>query len=219
MGFIKFNFMKLLFSLAFIFTAVFSYGQDYNFATQFADGKVILKDSSEMSGQIKWYPSQNDKLRFRKNENENPVKYTPDDVISFSSGDMKFVPLHNFQAYADNYALIGTPTKIENTFGEVISEGKFNIYLTSIRGYNAITRTPQDYMNFVFQDASDPEKKLYAYPYTIRMKDKKYEKAKENLYLLFKDYPEIIEKIRAFKKENNFLEIIEMIVHNNEKKN
>ncbi|SMP23283.1 hypothetical protein [Chryseobacterium profundimaris] len=211
--------MKQLINLAFLFNSLFFFAQSYPFATAFTSGKVILKDSSEISGQIKWYPSQNDKLRFRKNENENPVKYTPDDLISFSSGDMKFVPLHNFQGYADNYALIGTPTKIENTFGEVISEGKFNIYLTSIRGYNAIARTAQDYMNFVFQDSSDPEKKLYAYPYIIRMKDKKYEKAKENLYLLFKDYPEIIEKIRAFKKENNFLEIIEMIDHINEKRN
>lgn len=104
---------------------------------------------------------------------------------------MKFVPLHNFQAYADNYALIGTPTKIENTFGEVISEGKFNIYLTSIRGYNAITRTPQDYMNFVFQDASDPEKKLYAYPYTIRMKDKNMKRQKK----IFTCFSKIILKL------------------------
>ncbi|MDR6158033.1 hypothetical protein QF023_001549 [Chryseobacterium sp. SLBN-27] len=51
------------------------------------------------------------------------------------------------------------------------------------------------------------------------MKEKKYEKAKENLYGLFKDYPEIIEKIRVYKKENNFLEIIDMIDHINEKKN
>jgi hypothetical protein len=115
--------------------------------------------------------------------------------------------------------LIGTPTKIENTFGQVISGGKFNVYLTSIRGYNAISRTAEDYLNFVFQDTADPDKKLYAYPYMIRMKEKKYEKAKENLYVLFKDYPEIVEKIRAFKKENNFLEIIDMISNINTQKN
>ncbi|AZA86277.1 hypothetical protein EG349_05490 [Chryseobacterium shandongense] len=211
--------MKQLINLVFLFFSLFFYAQNYPFATEFTSGKVILKDSSEISGQIKWYPSQNDKLRFKKNENENPVKYNPDDVISFSSGDLKFVPLYNFQAYADNYALIGTPTKIENTFGEVISEGKFNVYLTSIRGYNAISRTAEDYLNFVFLDTSDPDKKLYAYPYVIRMKEKKYEKAKENLYVLFKDYPEIVEKIRAFKKENNFLQIIDMISNINTKKN
>lgn len=211
--------MKQLITLTFLFISLFFYAQNYPFAKDFASGKVTLKDSSELSGQIKWYPSQNDKLKFRKNESENPVKYNPDDLISFSSGDMKFVPLHNFQAYADNYALIGTPTKIENTFGQVISGGKFNVYLTSIRGYNAISRTAEDYLNFVFQDTADPDKKLYAYPYMIRMKEKKYEKAKENLYVLFKDYPEIVEKIRAFKKENNFLEIIDMISNINTQKN
>ncbi len=43
------------------------------------------------------------------------------------------------------------------------------------------------------------------------MKEKKYEKAKADLYILFKDYPEVIEKIKSFNKENNFLEIIEII--------
>lgn len=203
--------MKQIFSLILLFSILFSYGQNYPFATAFAGGKVILKDSSELDGQIKWYPSQNDKLSFRTDENKKPVKYTPDEIAGFSSEDLKFVPLHHFTAFADNYALIGTPTKIESTFGQVISEGKFNIYLTSIRGYNAVARTAEDYLNFVFQKSADPEKKLYAYPYLIRMKDKKYEKAKENLYILFKDYPEITEMIKQFKKEGSFLKIIEMI--------
>ncbi len=209
--------MKQIFSLVLIFSTFFSYGQGYAFATEFADGKVMLKDQSELTGQIKWYPSQNDKLSFRRDEKEKPVKYTPNDIVSFSSENMKFVPLYNFSAYAENYALIGSTTKIIETFGEVISEGKFNIYFTSIRGYNAIARTTEDYQNFVFQDSSDPEKKLYAYPYMIRMKEKKYEKAKENLYILFKDYPEMVEKIKAFKKENDFLEIIKMVEDINNK--
>jgi hypothetical protein len=203
--------MKQIFSLVLILSTFFSYGQGYAFAKEFANGKVTLKDLSELNGQIKWYPSQNDKLSFRTGEKEKPTKYTPNDIVSFSSENMKFVPLHNFKAFADSYALVGSLTKIEDTFGEVVSEGKFNIYFTSIRGYNAIARTAEDYQNFVFQDSSDPEKKLYAYPYMIRMKEKKYEKAKESLYILFKDYPEITEKIKAFQKENDFLEIIKMV--------
>ncbi len=203
--------MKKRFSLILLFSILLSYGQTYPFATAFAEGKIILRDSSELNGQIKWYPGQNNKLSFRTDENKKPVKYTPDEIVSFSYEGLTFVPLHNFTAFADNYALIGTPTKIENTFGQVISEGKFNIYLVSIRGYNAVSRTAEDYLNFVFQDSADPEKKLYAYPYLIRMKEKKYEKAKENLYILFKDYPEITEMIKQFKKEDNFSKIIEMI--------
>ncbi|UMQ42008.1 hypothetical protein MKS83_21850 [Chryseobacterium sp. Y16C] len=212
--------MKQIFSLILVVSTIFSYAQKYAFATEFTDGKITLKDQSELSGQIKWYPSQNDKLSFRTAEKEKPVKYTPYDIVSFSSENMKFVPLYNFSAYAENYALVGSPTKITETFGEVISEGKFNIYFTSIRGYNAIARVAEDYPNFVFQDSSDPDKKLYAYPYMIRMKEKKYEKAKENLYILFKDYPEVIEKIKAFKKEDDFLEIIKMVKDiNNKQKN
>ena len=63
--------MKQLINLVFLFFSLFFYAQNYPFATEFTSGKVILKDSSEISGQIKWYPSQNDKLRFKKNENEN----------------------------------------------------------------------------------------------------------------------------------------------------
>jgi len=209
--------MKQIFSLVLILSTLFSYSQKYAFATEFADGKVTLKDQSELNGEIKWYPSQNDKLSFRTGKKEKATKYTPNDIVNFSSGNMKFVPLYNFSAYAENYALVGSTTKITETFGEVISEGKFNIYFTSIRGYNAIARTTEDYPNFIFQDSSDSEKKLYAYPYRIRMKEKKYEKAKENLYILFKDYPEIIEKIKAFKKENDFLEIIKMVEDINNK--
>ncbi|WP_415326518.1 hypothetical protein [Chryseobacterium sp. MMS23-Vi53] len=203
--------MKQIFSFIFILSIFFSYGQGYSFSKEFKSGKVVLKDESTIEGELKWYPSQNDNLKFRKNENEKTVKYTPNDILSFSADNMNFVPLFNFSAYADNYALIGTPTKIKETFGQVVSEGKINVYFTVLTGYNAVSRTIEDYPNFVFQNSADPEKKMYAYPFEIRMKEKKYEKAKENLYIVFKDYPEILEKIKAFKKENNFLEIIKMI--------
>ncbi len=203
--------MKQIFSLILTFSLIFSYAQEYSFAKKFNYGKVILKDGSTLEGELKWFPSQNDNLKFRKSSTENTVKYKPTDVISFSSDNLKFVPLFNFKAYADSYALVGILTTINETFGEVVSEGKFNIYFTLITGYNAVSRTIESYPNFVFQDSSDPEKKLVAYPYMIRMKDKKYEKAKENLYILFKDYPEIVEKIKAFKKENDFIEIIKMV--------
>ncbi|WP_312765658.1 hypothetical protein [Epilithonimonas sp.] len=124
---------------------------------------------------------------------------------------MKFVTLSNFKAFADTYALVGRPIEIKETFGQVISEGKFNIFLVIITGYNPIGGAMENYSNFLFQDSQNKYGKLYAYPYLIRMKEKKYENAKEQLLILFKDYPEIIEKIKNFKKEDNFLEIIGLI--------
>ena len=47
------------------------------------------------------------------------------------------------------------------------------------------------------------------------MRDKKYEKAKEGLYTFFKDYPDIIEKIRSYKQQDNFFDIIELMKKSN----
>lgn len=202
--------MKHLFSIFLALNFIISYGQDYSFAKEFTKGSIILKNQSIVDGELKWFPSQTSDLKFRKNEKEKPVKYKPSDVLGFSSENMKFVTLSSFTAFADTYALVGRPIEIKETFGQVISEGKFNIFLVIITGYNPIGGGIENYSNFLFQDSKDG-KKLYAYPYLIRMKENKYENAKEQLLILFKDYPEITEKIKNFKKQDNFLEIIEMI--------
>ena len=164
-----------------------------------------------MDGQIKWFPSQNSDLKFRKTKEDKTVKYGPSEISKFTVENMNFVPLKNFIVFSDNYALIGKTTEIKESFVQVISEGKFNIYLATITGYDPISRKIQNYNNFIFQNSQGNDKSLYAYPYLIRMKEKKYEKAKEKLYTLFKEYPEIIEKIKNFQKENNFLEIIDLV--------
>ncbi|MPT31648.1 MAG: hypothetical protein E2600_08275 [Chryseobacterium sp.] len=203
--------MKHLYTIFLALNFIISYGQEYSFAKEFTTGSINLKDLLTVDGELKWFPSQTNDLKFRKNEKEKAVKYKPSDILGFSSENMRFVTLTNFTAFADTYALVGRPIEIKETFGEVISEGKFNIFLVIITGYNPISGGIGNYSNFLFQDSQDKNGRLYAYPYLIRMKEKKYENAKEQLYILFKDYPEIIEKIKNFKKEDNFLEIIETI--------
>lgn len=185
--------------------------QEYSFAKDFVAGKVTLNDLSELNGELKWTPSHDSDLKFRKTKDDKVIKYNPNEIIGFTVDKMSFVSLKNLVVYSDNYALIGQTTKIKESFAQVVSKGKFNIYLITIAGYNPISRTREDYVNFILQDSSNDNNKFYAYPYLIRMKEKKYEKAKEDLYLLFKDYPEVIEKIKNYQKENSFLEIIEMI--------
>jgi hypothetical protein len=100
---------------------------------------------------------------------------------------------------------------VKRTFGQLLDTGKFNIYLVVFVGYNALSGSIQDYPNFWFQRTGNNATGLVAYPYGIRMKDKKYEEAKDNLYTLFKEYPEVIEKLKNYKKEDDFYDIIEMI--------
>ena len=43
------------------------------------------------------------------------------------------------------------------------------------------------------------------------MRDKKYEDAKENLFVFFKDCPAIIDRNKLIKQQDNFFEIISLI--------
>jgi hypothetical protein len=187
------------------------YGQDYPFAKNFVNGTLILKDSTKLSGQLKWFPHQNEKLKFRETENDEPKKYSPEDLIGFISDTLKFVSLFDLVVYSDNYALLGKTTKIKHTFGQLLDSGNYNIYFVLITGFDAISGAIQTYPNFYFEKKVDSNFIYAAYPFAIRMKDKKYEKAKENLYLFFKDYPQIIERIKSFKKQDDFFEIIELM--------
>lgn len=203
--------MKTILLIALTISTLVINAQDYSFAKDFIPGKVTLNDLSELNGELKWTPSHDSDLKFRKTKDDKVTKYNPNEISGFTVDKMNFVSLKNLVVFSDNYALIGQTTKIKESFVQVVSKGKFNIYLITLAGYNPISRAPEDYLNFIFQDATNENNKLIAYPYLIRMKEKKYEKAKADLYILFKDYPEVIEKIKSFNKENNFLEIIEMI--------
>lgn len=203
--------MKTILLITLMISSLVINAQEYSFAKDFVTGKVTLNDLSELNGELKWTPSHDSDLKFRKTKDDKVTKYNPNEIIGFTVDKMSFVSLKNLIVCSDNYALIGQTTKIKESFAQVVSKGKFNIYLITLAGYNPISRAPEDYHNFIFQDATNEKNNLIAYPYLIRMKEKKYEKAKADLYILFKDYPEVIEKIKSFNKENSFLELIEMI--------
>ncbi|TGN24314.1 hypothetical protein [Empedobacter tilapiae] len=203
--------MKTILLITLMISSLVINAQEYSFAKDFVTGKVTLNDLSELNGELKWTPSHDSDLKFRKTKDDKVTKYNPNEIIGFTVDKMSFVSLKNLIVCSDNYALIGQTTKIKESFAQVVSKGKFNIYLITLAGYNPISRAPEDYLNFIFQDATNEKNNLIAYSYLIRMKEKKYEKAKADLYILFKDYPEVIEKIKSFNKENSFLELIEMI--------
>ncbi|MCO5241827.1 MAG: hypothetical protein M9904_17430 [Chitinophagaceae bacterium] len=197
------------------FWTISVYGQDYPFAKTFIDGTIILKDSTQLKGQLKWYPHQNEKLKFRVSENAEIKKYSPEDLISFTTDTLKFVSLFDLEVYSDNYALLGKTSKIKHTFGQLLDSGSFNIYFVLITGVDAISGAIQPYPNFYFEKKVGNNYVSAAYPFAMRMKEKKYEKAKDNLYTFFKDYPQIIEKIKSYKKQDDFFEIIDLMKKEN----
>lgn len=207
--------MKHLIIILLTFWTISVHGQDYPFARNFVSGIIILKDSTQRNGQVKWFPHQNEKLKFRESENDDTKKYSPEDLIGFKVDTLKFVSLFDLEVYADDYALLGKTTKIKHTFGQLLDSGSYNIYFVQITDYSPISGAIQKYSNFIFEKRAGNSYQFAAYPFLIRMKDKKYEKAKENLYVFFKDYPDIIEKIKSFRQPDDFFEIIKLMKGSN----
>jgi hypothetical protein len=203
--------MRYLIIILLTFWTMSVHGQLYSFEKNFVNGTIVLKDSTKLTGQLKWFPSQNERIKFRENGNTDTKKYSPDDLIGFTADSLKFVSLFDLEIFSDNYVLFGKTSKIKHTFGQLYDSGSFNIYFVLISGYDAINSTIQTYPNFYFEKKVDSNFVYAAYPFAIRMRDKKYEKAKENLYTFFKDYPQIIERIRTYKKEDDFFKIIDLL--------
>jgi hypothetical protein len=203
--------MKLLLLLPLLCYSFISFEQSYPFTKNFVAGVIMLKDSSQRSGQIKWFADQNEKLKFRENDNADTKKYAPGDLIGFAADTLRFRSLFNFEAYSSDFALLGKTTKIKECFGQLIDSGEFNIYLVFISGYNAFAGGIETDLNFVFERKIDSVNQYAAYPFAMRMKDKRYESAKEDLYIFFKDYPAIIDKIKTYKQQDDFLAIINLM--------
>ncbi|MDP9040780.1 MAG: hypothetical protein M3N30_02285, partial [Bacteroidota bacterium] len=87
----------------------------------------------------------------------------------------------------------------------------FNIYFIGVSEYNAVSGAIQSYLNFLFEKKTDSGYQYAAYPLAIRMRDKRYENAKKDLYVFFAAYPEIIAKIKLFRQQDNFFEIIDLM--------
>ncbi len=207
--------LKALVTTLLLFLTLTINAQTYPFARNFTNGKIFLNDSSQLDGQVKWWPHQNSKLQFRLNENAATNKYAPGEIMSFSTGKLVFKALFDLDVYAESYPLIGKTTRIKHTFGEEISTGIFNIYYVLITGYNPVSGVAEIYPNVYFKKKVNNKSVYAAYPSGIRMKDKKYEKAKENLYIFFEDYPEIIEKIKRYKQQDDFFQIVAAIARKN----
>ena len=209
----NYTLMKILTCILFSLVTFPSFSQRYPFYDDYIKATVLFKDSTLKTGMVKWEGDPKQKLKFRESELAMPEKLAIEDVIAFYTNrdKHKFISLSNFEGYADNYALLGKVSKIKHTFGEQLDSGRFNIYLVVIVGVNTISGGTQGYPNIVFQNTGDNTMGLVAYPFNMRMWDKKYEKAKENLYALFKDYPNIVEAIKNYKKEDDFYAIVEMV--------
>ena len=106
-------------------------------------------------------------------------------------------------------------TKIKSTFGLLIDSGSFNIYQVTISGFDPTTNAVQIYNNYLFEKKSGKVFQYAAYPTGIQASNKYYEAVKENLMTFFKDYPEIIAKIKTMKQTDDFAPLLTLMKKSN----
>lgn len=185
--------------------------QLFPFAGQYVTGTVQLPDSSVRSGEVMWVVHQNQKLRFRTSAVAEPEKYGPSELIGFVADTFQFVSLHDIQVWAENAGVIGKTSRIKHVFAQRLYAGTYTVQLVFIEAYDGVSGAIQTYPNVLFQRSDEPGATPVPLPYGVRMKDDRFEKAKEPLYALFTDHPKLVEVLRALRKQDDLAPLIHAV--------
>lgn len=210
--------MKSLLIIVGLFITWSVRAQSYPFAKDFVSGTITMKDATQKKGLIKWFPSPNEKLRFKSNE-EQEEKYAVNDLQGFNTDSLQFKTLSNLEVYGEEYPLFNRMSKLQQTFAQVIYTGKINVYYVLYFGYDAMQGKYVTYPNIIFEKTKEAKPEYAAFPVMIKMQDKKYEKAKQNLYPFFKEYPAIQQKLKQYYLDSNIFSLVEFIKSNSGNKN
>jgi hypothetical protein len=189
---------------------MFSFGQNFPFVQDFKNATITFQDGTKKNGFVKWNTNQNERLRFKEAKNSEVVRYSAVEIINLSVDSLIYEPLFDVEVYAENYPLLGKTSTLKQSFGQLLHSGTINIYFVVYHGYEPMTGSGV-FQNIVFEKVSGDKKEYAAYPIGIRMKDKRYEAAKEKLYLFFANYPTIVDKIKAFEKQQDFFDITNFV--------
>ena len=199
--------MKKLILIFLLFVSSLALGQRYEFTENFIEGSIVIGDSTERIGYIKWDVYSNEKVRFKTLPTSEIEKFKPSDITGLRIDSIQFQTLFNLEAIASDYALAGVKTKLKAILGEILHKGTYDIYKIYVVGYNAIAGTTVTTANFVFMRGDQK----VCYPYGLRMRQKKYNKAKKDWIELFEGYQEIIEMINNYQREESIDPIIKKI--------
>ena len=210
--------MKSLLIIVGLFITWSVRAQSYPFAKDFVPGTITMKDATQKKGLIKWFPSPNEKLRFKPSE-EQEEKYAIGDLQGFHTDSLQFKTLNNLEVYGEDYPLFSRMSKVQQTFAQVVYTGKINIYYVLYFGYDALQGKYVTYPNIIFEKTKEQKPEYAAFPVMIKMQDKKYEKAKQNLYPFFKEYPAIQQKLKQYYLDSNIFSLVEFIKSNSGDKN
>jgi hypothetical protein len=206
--------MKSLIILVCLFATCSVSAQDYPFIKKFVPGTIILKDETQKAGLIKWFPDPSEKLRFKSNDDGVEEKYSIPDLQGFVTDSLHFKRLANLEIYGEDYPLLNRMSTLKYTFAQIIYTGRINVYYVLYTGYDALQGGFSTYPNLIFEKTKDDKQEYAAFPVYVRMREKRYDQAKERLLPFFSEYPSIQEKLKTFNRTTNmstFLDCIKQI--------
>ncbi len=110
-------------------------------------------------------------------------------------------------------------SKLKYTFAQIIYTGKINVYYVLYNGYDALQGSFSAYPNLIFEKTKDDKPEYAAFPVYIRMREKRYDQAKERLLPFFSEYPSIQEKLKTFNRATSMSGFVDFIKQIPEVKN
>lgn len=198
--------MKTILVTVFLFASLVSLGQRYSFNKAFKPGSIILKDSSEKTGEIKW--KTGGKVKFREDGQARTKRYSAKDILGFKADTAAFMSLSEFRGYSNDFTIWGSTSRVKHVFGQLIETGDYDTYLVYLSYTNPHTHHRSIYPNIVFSKKVNGEQVYAAYPYHVRVGSRKLEKAKKHLYEFFNGNEEMIQKIKSYNKGQDFLSVV-----------
>ena len=180
---------------------IYCYGKEDQFLSLYSEPDVFRRpDCTNRSTIISLFQEKAPKQKF-----------PPEDLAGFQVDSFRFRSISGFDVYGNDFPLPGKMSAIKHTFGQWLDSGRVNCYLIYYSGYNALGGSIQSYANALFEKKTGSGLVYAAYPVAMRMKDKKFERVKDNLQDFFKDYPEIAEKIKTIQQHDGFFELLKLI--------
>jgi hypothetical protein len=173
-------------------------------------GTITLNDATQKKGLIKWFPSPNEKLRFKMNEDQE-VKFGISDLQGFTTDSLQFKTLTNLTVYGEDFSSRNKLSVLQQSFAQIIYTGTINIYYVLYYGYDDRQGCINTYPNIIFEKTKGDKQEYAAFPVLTKMNEKKYAQAKQNLYPFFSDFPAIQEKLKHYRQNNNIITLVEFI--------
>ncbi|NNC85310.1 MAG: hypothetical protein HKN75_04455 [Bacteroidia bacterium] len=183
------------------------FSQNIPHEKEFKKGHILMADSTELNGYLNFYKSHTGKVKFKESIDGELIKYSPDEIVSFSIDTVVFESLKDIKIIGP----LGASTPVKKCFGELLTSGKISINLIYYIGHDPFAGSNKYYLNFCLTKKDSSENLTICIPYNQRLKMNRIEKEKKKLIEFLNAPEEINNLINSMTRESGLVETVEII--------